>query len=193
MTTSEKKPTLVRALLPIGIILLGVTAALAMIKLTVKPADRAGSVAVGQTAPAFELLELGPTGDARGLKPLSALGGKLYLVNFWATWCEACIVEMPSIQKLFDAYREQGLRIAAVDIDDNPSVAAPPTIRKLGLTFPVFADPGGKVGDLLDVHAIPFTAVFGGDLTLLYVEAGERDWFSTESRKMIESWIANKP
>src|SRR5262245_30497085 len=56
---------------------------------------------------------------------LSKLKGQVTLINIWATWCPPCRAEMPTIQKAYEQYRDQGFTVLAVDLQEDPrSVAA---------------------------------------------------------------------
>jgi peroxiredoxin len=68
---------------------------------------------VGERAPDFELHSL----DGTTVK-LSALQGKPVLLNFWATWCTPCRVEMPWLVELDEKYRTQGLQMVGISMDD---------------------------------------------------------------------------
>jgi cytochrome c biogenesis protein CcmG, thiol:disulfide interchange protein DsbE len=86
---------------------------------------------------------------------LSDLEGKPVLVNFWATWCGPCQVEMPLIQKYYEKYTP-GLEVLAINYDESIGDIQP-YMKKLGLTFPVLLDPGGKTADLYRVRGFPTT------------------------------------
>jgi len=68
----------------------------------------------GKPAPAFLLNTL----DGRGVK-LSDFRGKVVLLNFWATWCAPCRVEMPWLVDFYSRYQAQGLEIVGVSVDDD--------------------------------------------------------------------------
>jgi thiol-disulfide isomerase/thioredoxin len=72
---------------------------------------------------------------------LSALKGKVVMLNYWATWCEPCIKEMPLLVELYDKYRSQGLEILAISVDvpeDRPKI--PSFVEKTRMNFPVLYD-----------------------------------------------------
>jgi peroxiredoxin len=69
---------------------------------------------IGKVAPDFALTTL----DGRIVK-LSSLRGKVVLLNFWATWCAPCRVEMPDVAALGRQYQSQGLEIVGVAMDDD--------------------------------------------------------------------------
>ncbi len=119
----------------------------------------------------------------------SQLTSKITMVNFWATWCEACIVEMPSIVKLRTDYKSKGFEVLGVNLDEN-STLVPPMMKKLGMEFPVVIDSEGKLGDLFDVHAIPLTIIMDKSGKILMLQKGELDWNSAKFREKLEGWLA---
>lgn len=103
---------------------------------------------VGEPAPNFELIDL--AGEPRQLSNLS--GGKPVLLNFWATWCKPCTLEMPIFQHYSEAYPD--LQIIAVNIGEpEPEVRA--YVEKWDLTFPVLLDPQDKVSRIYHASALP--------------------------------------
>jgi len=103
---------------------------------------------VGSLAPDFELEDL--TGETRRL---SDLRGKVTLINFWATWCAPCRLEMPTIQEKADQYPSQ-LAVFAVNFDESPDQVQS-FVDELDLRFAVLLDPGAKVQDLYRVRGYP--------------------------------------
>ena len=90
---------------------------------------------------------------------LEALRGKVVLLNFWASWCyPACYEEAPVLEAAWRAYRERGLVVLGVDIQDTES-AASRFIRQFGLSFPNAPDPKGKVSIDYGVYGVPETFV----------------------------------
>ena len=98
----------------------------------------------GTLAPDFELHVL----DAHGktLK-LSDFKGKAVLVNFWATWCEPCKVEMPWLVDLQKKYGPQGLQIVGIAMDDTDEKTIVDFTHKMGVNYPVVMGTE-KVADL---------------------------------------------
>ncbi len=120
---------------------------------------------------------------------LSQLPGKLTMINFWASWCEACVQEMPSIVKLHDAYKDKGFDVVAINLDESPNEAIPRVVRKLKIDFPVYTDPEGKIAEIFDVHAIPLTVILDSQRRILMFENSELDWDSNVVRAKIEKWL----
>lgn len=98
-----------------------------------------GVGAEGPPAPSYHLTTL----DDRGLS-LEALRGEVVLVNYWATWCGPCRIEMPGFQDVYAAYRDQGFTILAISRDSPEEVAKVKAyVEERGITFPVgMEDPG---------------------------------------------------
>ncbi len=86
----------------------------------------------GQPAPDFTLASL----DGKTLK-LSDYRGKAVLLNFWATWCEPCKIEMPWFADLQKKYEAQGLQVLGVAMDDATPKEIAEFARKLGVNYPI--------------------------------------------------------
>jgi len=89
---------------------------------------------------------------------LSALRGKVVLVNFWATWCPPCRKEMPDLDALSQKFASQGLVVLSISDED----AAKVTSYVLGhnLNYPILLDPGRKTEEAFHVEGIPQSFVF---------------------------------
>jgi len=192
MTTPRKKsrPIWLKTILPILIILIVIVAGLSVVKSTLvgnsggKP-ETGFEVEVGVTVPDFKLKKFGG-----GELQLSSLGAKVTLVNFWATWCEACVEEMPSIVKLRDHFKDQGFEVVAVNVDENPDAVVPKSLKQLGINFGVYVDPSAELAERFGVHAIPLTVILDRNRKILFVENGEKDWFSKDFQSKITDWLA---
>lgn len=68
---------------------------------------------------------------------LADLRGKVVLVNFWATWCPPCRVEMPGFQKVYTKYRDQGFTIVGLSNDRGPRSVVTEFVQARSLTFPI--------------------------------------------------------
>lgn len=107
----------------------------------------------GSVAPDFSLKSLPDGKDVR----LSSLRGKAVLVNFWATWCEPCKIEMPSLVDLQKKYGPQGLQIVGVAMDDADDKEISTFAHKMGVNYLVLRGTE-KVGDLYGgVDRLPMT------------------------------------
>lgn len=107
----------------------------------------------GFAAPDFEL-ELLQGGQLR----LSGLRGKAVIVNLWASWCPPCRAEMPTLERVYQANRDRGLEILAVNTTFQDSEAgAAEFVREFGLTFPILLDRTGEVSRTYLLRALPTT------------------------------------
>jgi cytochrome c biogenesis protein CcmG/thiol:disulfide interchange protein DsbE len=107
---------------------------------------------LGRPAPAFSLSLF----DG-GRLSLEELRGKVVVVNFWASWCyPACYEEAPVLESGWRAYRDRGVVVVGVDIQDTEE-AARRFIRQFGLTFPNGPDPSGKISVDYGVYGVPET------------------------------------
>jgi cytochrome c biogenesis protein CcmG/thiol:disulfide interchange protein DsbE len=103
-------------------------------------ASGGGSSEVGRQAPPLPTQALRPPGT-----DLAALRGKPALVDFFASWCDPCAEEAPTLRKLSESLGHKAA-VVAVDWDDADGPARA-FVRKHGWTFPVLFDPSGRIGE----------------------------------------------
>jgi thiol-disulfide isomerase/thioredoxin len=107
----------------------------------------------GSVAPDFALKSVPDGKEVR----LSSLHGKAVLLNFWATWCEPCKSEMPSLVDLQKKYGPQGLQIVGVAMDDADDKEISTFAHKMGVNYLVLRGTE-KVGDLYGgIDRLPMT------------------------------------
>ena len=125
---------------------------------------RTEPLAVGAAATDAFFAAAFPDADGRP-QPLSQWRGRPLVVNFWATWCPPCVEEMPDLQRIRDEYRDRGVEVIGIGIDNAAKIAA--FRDKLGLTLPLLvAGVGGS--DLNRAlgnagGALPYTVLIGVD------------------------------
>jgi len=112
---------------------------------------------------------------AGGNATLSSFKGKVVILNFWATWCPPCRVEMPSMEILFQRFNAQGLEILAVDIGENASTVQQ-FIRSAGYTFPVLLDSANRVSSVYGIEAIPTTYIIDREGKIIGRVVGSIIW-----------------
>lgn len=89
---------------------------------------------------------------------LSSLKGQPVIINFWASWCPPCRAEMPALQNVFEAYKDQGLVIVAINATNQDNIDdARGFIKTHNLTFPVLLDVIGEVSNLYRLQSLPTT------------------------------------
>ena len=135
-------------------------------------------------APALEALDL--TGRAWSLP---ALRGRGVLLNFWASWCEPCRAEMPTLQQLADFYGEDRLAVLAVNFKEAPGPAGRFAART-GLKLPVLLDPAGDIARRWEVKIFPTTVLIGADGRPRWRVRGEMDWTGKEAGRLVEGLLS---
>lgn len=149
--------------------------------------ERAGVTELreGQRAPAFRL-ERFPGGHAS----LDAWKEQLVVLNFWATWCTPCTVEMPTLEALWRAYRDRGLVVVGISVDRGaPRGLIGPYVAGLGLTFPILLDPEMKTAEAWGVRGLPATFLVRPGGEVAGMAFGAREWNSAEMRALLESML----
>jgi peroxiredoxin len=111
--------------------------------------------------------------EGRNLR-LAEQRGQVVMLNFWASWCGPCKVEMPHLARLHDKYRASGFTVLAVNIDDDGRQGAA-TAARWGLKFPVLLDEGKNVSRLYDLGSMPATVLIDRDGKVRYLHRGYRD------------------
>lgn len=120
-----------------------------------------------------------------GKARLSSLKGKVVFLNLWATWCGPCRSEMPSMQRMCEKLKGEGLEIVAVDIQENrPQVQA--FVTQLGLRFPIALDSDGTVAAQYNAAAIPTTYLFDRNGAIFARAVGARDWSTSEMLGLLQ-------
>lgn len=108
---------------------------------------------------------------------LDAFKGKIVIVNFWATWCQPCMKEMPSLDRLAARLPSESFAVVAVNEDRGGVAVAKPVLERIGVRgLAFYADPGGHLSRDLGVRGFPTTVLIGRDGNLLGNHEGEVDW-----------------
>jgi len=109
------------------------------------------------------------------------------IVNFWATWCEPCTLEMPTLEALWRDYRERGLVVLAVSVDRGaPRPLIEPYVTRLGLSFPILLDADLAASRAWRVQGLPATFVVQPGGNAVGMALGAREWNSGEMRALLE-------
>jgi thiol-disulfide isomerase/thioredoxin len=109
--------------------------------------------------------------DGTQIIDLQALRGDVVLVNFWATWCTPCLIEMPDLQQLYDEYPD--LHIIGVNLNEPPSLVRE-WVEKLGLTFDIVIDRGDIIRQY-PRYGPPATYLIGRDGLIKRIDYGTID------------------
>jgi thiol-disulfide isomerase/thioredoxin len=116
---------------------------------------------------------------------LADFRGKVVLVNFWATWCEPCREEMPSMQRLRGRLAGRPFAILAVNYGESEMRAAD-FVKRSSLDLTVLLDPGQAAARTWRVRILPASVLVGPDGRARYAVIGEIDWMSREAIETVE-------
>jgi thiol-disulfide isomerase/thioredoxin len=130
---------------------------------------------IGKPAPDFSLTVLDGPGKTRTVSK-AELAGKVILIDFWATWCEPCLMELPEIQKLIESYASSGKDVVIVALSQDSEPTELSEIRKLvektldakkiklssSPVGRIGLDPSNSVGDAFDVEGYPTLVILDG-------------------------------
>jgi cytochrome c-type biogenesis protein len=145
--------------------------------------NTAPPVIAGAGAPRFVATTLD---SAPRIRTLDDYRGRPLLLNVWATWCDPCREEMPSLQRLYDAFKDRGLQVVAVSIDDPGNEGL---IREYAaehkLSFDILHDGKAAIMSQYEVRGVPesFLISATGEIRGTRFVA---DWSSAESRALVE-------
>ena len=137
------------------------------------------------TAPAISLA------DTNGHSvELSELRGKLVLVNLWATWCEPCLREMPSLERLQSRLGER-IAVLAVSEDRGGNKSVEPFIAKLGLkSVKIYIDPKSEVGHAFGARGLPTSFLIDREGKVLGRVEGAAEWDSPKILGVLEPLLS---
>ena len=116
---------------------------------------------------------------------LSDLRGKTVYLDFWASWCAPCIISLPLYNDLYHKYKERGLEVVGVNVD-NPPEDGLDFLLDTPLDFLIPADTDGSISALFGVEGMPTSYLIAPDGTVLMVHAGFRGGDIAEIEAAIE-------
>ena len=138
----------------------------------------------GRPVPELELSDL----DGKPWK-LDAHVGKVVVLNFWATWCEPCRVEMPSLDALAAKHKANGLVVCAINYKESAE-----TIRKFLEKMPfkptILLDSEGDATSDWTPRVFPTTVLIGRDGKPSHLVVGDLDWIGSIAKGLLEPMLA---
>lgn len=145
-------------------------------------------VEVGSRAPDFTAADLA-TGDT---VTLASYRGQVVLLNVWATWCEPCRVEMPSMERLHQELGPQGLKIVAISIDEAGPDVVREFQRELGLTFQILHDRSRAIERIYQTTGVPESFVLNREGRIMKKVIGAVDWDSPVNKDLVRRLLAQR-
>jgi len=144
----------------------------------------------GVPAPDFDLLTL----DGQKVK-LSDYRGKAVLLNFWATWCPPCKIEMPWFVDLQNRYGKDGLVVLGVAMDDSEASKIAEFTHEMGVNYPVLLGTDKVSDDYGDVQYLPTTFYIDRNGMIVDKMAGllSRQDIENDVKKVVNSTYKIKP
>ena len=134
-------------------------------------------------APPIKLL----TPDGRPLA-LSDLKGRVVVVNFWASWCEPCVDEMPSMQRLRETLAGEAFEILAVNFQEGePRIRS--FLQKVPVGFPIVRDTDGGVARAWKVRIFPSSFVVDPEGRIRYALVGAVDWSAADIEQTLRELL----
>jgi len=147
-------------------------------------AAQRGIVKPGEAAPNFQLRDI----EGR-MVALSDLRGKVVLLNFWATWCGPCRVEMPAMEQLYRTYPRKDFEILAVSTDPQGVAVTRPFQQENHLSFPILHDAEYRVGLTYGARSLPMTFMVDRQGVVRQQIFGARDWGAPEAHQLVQMLI----
>ncbi|CAI2718797.1 peroxiredoxin family protein [Nitrospina watsonii] len=135
-------------------------------------------------APNFELTTL--NGGKISLKDYR---GKVVFINFWATWCATCKVEMPSMQRVYDKFKDRGFEMLTISVDKDQKLIQP-FMDKYNLTFPVLLDPEETIAkQVYKTTGVPETFIVSKNGIIVHKAIGPRDWAAEDAMAAFQQLV----
>ena len=139
-------------------------------------------------AAAYDFTLLTASGDTFDFEDLR---GKVVFLNFWASWCAPCIAEMPSIQKLYDAYHDNpdvAFVMISLDRERDKALAF---VDKKGFTFPIYTpDYSSGIPNIYEAPSIPTTFVLNKKGFIDTKKVGMANYNTDKFRRYIDKLLS---
>jgi len=123
---------------------------------------------------------------------LEAYRGKVVLINFWATWCEPCREEMPSMNKLRTSLAGRAFEVLAVNLAE-PETRIRRFMEQVPMDFAVLLDRDSSVAKAWKARVLPVSYLVGPDGRIRYSVLGGMDWNEERVRKAILDMLSPAP
>ncbi len=116
---------------------------------------------------------------------LAEFRGKIVFINFWTTWCLACVIEMPSMEKLHQKFKDKDFVMVAINLQESAS-RVKQFYKEHKLTFTTLLDTTGDVCAGLGIRSIPTTFILDKNGRIIGKALGPREWEGKKSIALFE-------
>ncbi len=137
----------------------------------------------GDSAPKFSI-----TTDQGKTLTASDFGGKILVLNFWATWCQPCLEEMPSLDQFARRYADKGVTVLAVSVDKNEKRYRD-FLAHVKPGFYTARDADANIPASYGTFMYPETYIIGANGKVLYKEVAARDWTDPAFQNYVQSLL----
>lgn len=140
---------------------------------------------VMQVPPAADPAEVQLKDQNGRLTSLSEFRGKIVFINFWTTWCLACVIEMPSMEKLHQKFKDKDFVMLGINLQESEATVLQ-FFKQHKLTFTTLLDETGDVGTAFRIRGIPTTFILDKKGIIIGKAMGPREWDSRDSIALFE-------
>lgn len=140
-------------------------------------------IRVGDTAPAFKVV----TESGRTITPQN-FGGKLLVLNFWASWCQPCLQEVPSLEVFNRQFAPEGVVVLGVSVDKNENLYHR-FLQQFPVTFQVARDPSWDIAANYGTFQLPETYIIDSSGKVVQKVIAAQNWMNPEFVQSIKKML----
>lgn len=129
-----------------------------------------------------------------GVTNLSRYRGQVVLLNLWATWCAACLRELPKLDRLQSTMAPKGLAVVPVSLDDSGPETIKYYFERLGIqSLPILSDPSKRAAKAFEIHSgLPWTFLIDRNGIVVGYMKGAADWDTPDAARFLDYFLKRK-
>jgi thiol-disulfide isomerase/thioredoxin len=169
------------------VLIIVILAGILIVSIVSKPSRGPQMAEIGSAPQDFELIDIN-----NNRTTLSSMKGSVVFINFWATWCESCIDEMPSMERMTRNFAgNPGFKVVTILYKDDLGTALS-FMKESGYTFPVYLNPDESAAKMFGITGIPETFIIDKKGILRDKVIGPAEWDSPNTIQSFQALI-NEP